>query len=292
MRALVTGATGFLGSRLAARLTSGGWEVHAVVRGASKTDRIAGATCHAIDQTPQALAAAVRAARPDVVFHTAAYGRIRHRPEDVEPIIDANFSFGVRLLEAMAAVDCRVLVNCATYWEYDTAGAYAPNSLYAASKRAFQDVVTYQALRAGLRAVSLVLFDVYGPADWRNRLVTQFTQAARQGTSLPATAGEQLLDLVHVDDVADGLIAAAGLARAAPPAHAVYALDGGRRVTPRELARLIETVSGRPLDVRWGEVPYSDGQIFRPVETLPRLPGWQARIGLEDGLREVYRALA
>jgi nucleoside-diphosphate-sugar epimerase len=106
------------------------------------------------------------------------------------------------------------------------------------------------------------------------------------GETVAATLGEQHLDMVYVDDVVDGLVAATGLA-GGERAPRVYALASGRCVTLRQLAALIEQATGRALKMEWGKLPYREGQIFDPVTTLPPLPGWQPKTPLEDGLRRV-----
>lgn len=286
-RALITGATGYVGSMLTRHLVTEGWSVHAVIRPAGQRARLPAETvCHVHDGTAAAMVRLVTVAAPDVVFHLASLPLAAYAIDDLDPIIAANVGFGAQLLEAMALGGCRNLVEAGTYWEYDTAGNYYPNSLYAASKHGFRALISYYARRHGIRAITLVLYDVYGPGDWRGKFLSQLARKLVDGAPLAATPGEQLLDCVHVDDVVRGFVIAAQLLERTDitALSSIYRLDTGQRVTLRGLAELFARLAGRPLEVRWGERPYPPLQIMDPLRTGPRLPGWEPRIALEQGL--------
>jgi nucleoside-diphosphate-sugar epimerase len=206
----------------------------------------------------------------------------------VEEIVSANLLFGTLVLEAMSTTDCRRFINAGSYWEYDSHGRYAPNTLQAATKRAFQDLILYYCRSRGFQALTLTLYDVYGPGDWRCKLIPQLVSALQSGERIRATGGEQGLYFVYIDDVCTGFLHAAREMMAPTPAdHRVYALRSDLAVQPKDLVKLLEAVAGRTIDMGWGELPYRDGQIFQPVSSLSRLPGWGAATSLEEGLRRV-----
>ncbi len=100
-RCLITGATGFVGSHLARTLVNDGWNVHVLVRTSSSLEPIADIakrlTIHYLTPpdtpTTGSVAAAVKAAQPDVVFHLAAMFRAEHQPDDIAPMVEANVIF-------------------------------------------------------------------------------------------------------------------------------------------------------------------------------------------------------
>jgi nucleoside-diphosphate-sugar epimerase len=289
-RALVTGATGFVGGHLALALARAGCEVHAIVRATSDPAATAAlrgqATLHPLDGTPGALAAAVRAAAPDVVFHLASCFVAEHRSEDVAPLVDANLAFPTQLLEALARNGAPPLVNTGTSWQHYQ-GPDDPVCLYAATKTAFEAVLGYYVRAEGLRAVTLKLFDTYGPGDRRRKLFALLARAARSGERLAMSAGEQKIDLVHVDDVVRAFIAAAARVRAAPAGAAPesFAVSSGAPIPLRELVAAYERAWGVTLAIDWGARPYRRREVMEPWSRGLPLPGWRPQVALEPGLR-------
>lgn len=290
---LVSGATGYLGLTLIRELVERGLDVHALVRPTSSTEHLAillrADRIHPLGPSPEAVAEAAARLRPASVFHLAAIGRITHDRADIGPMIDANIALGTALAEAAAAAGCSLVV-AGSYWEFGEAGAGTANSLYAAMKRALDPILAYYSAHRGLRWIKLALHDIYGPADWRRRLVTQLIEAAEAGTLIELTEGLQEIEPLHVDDAAGAFIHAAEALQDGQALPRIAGIGGGERVTLRTLAALIEAATGRRIDARWGARPYPDGQIFRPAE-LPRLPSWQPRKTLKDGLDAVVTSL-
>lgn len=294
-RVLVTGATGFIGRHLAADLARRGWEVHALVR---REGSGAGAdgpwVAHVVGGGTAEIVRRVGEARPDLVIHLASRFLAAHRPEDVAPLVDANVLFGTQLLEAMSACGCTRLVNAGTSWQHHENEDYNPVCLYAATKQAFADILRYYTAANGVRAVTLELFDTYGPGDPRPKIFSLLRQAARAGTVLDLSPGEQLLDLVYIDDVtaAFRLAALRLLAGESAGAQEVFAVSCGRPRSLREIVATWQRVAAAPLVVRWGERPYRSREVMVPWNRGTPLPGWAARVGLEEGIRRMEAPVA
>lgn len=290
-RALVTGATGYIGGHLCRHLRAADYSVHALVRPASDVSRLnalaPGVLVHRSDADAASVAQVVALAAPHVVFHLASLAKVEHDPAEVDAMVEANLAFGVRLLEAAAETGAAV-VNTGSHSEFDVNGGYDPESLYSATKAAFRTLLDYYRDKRGLRALTLVLFDVYGPDDWRNKFLQQLAARAGGDESLDATAGEQELDFIHVTDVARAYLRAADLLLAREgTVQVLYTVETGRRMTLRRVAELLEKVKGQAIPVAWGALPYRAGQRFSLWRGTV-LPGWRAEVNLEDGLRDCF----
>ena len=288
--ALVSGATGFLGRHLVRRLDREGWRVHVLLRPASDAAPLAGLaslTRHILDDDRPSLDSILASAAPAVVFHLATHFVAEHGADDIEPMVSANVLLGLRLLQALKDRPGCVLVNAGTSWQATDQTDRAPVNLYAATKQAFEDVIEHYAANEGLRAVTLRLFDVYGPGDPRAKLMSLLADAARSGAALDMSPGEQILDLLFVDDAVEGFMVAARRAREMPAAgHEVFALSGGDRRNLKEVVAAFAGVAEAPLKVNWGTRPYRDKEVMTPW-TGPSLPGWSARVSLEEGMKRM-----
>jgi nucleoside-diphosphate-sugar epimerase len=288
-RALVTGASGYVGSQLARRLVAEGWDVHVLLRPASKPDALApvaqGVTVHRFGGATAELVEIVRAAAPDSVFHLAAAFLAQHRPEDVELLVQANLLFSTQLLEAMAVNGVRVLVNTGTAWQHFENRAYDPVNLYAATKQAFEAILAYYVNAHGFASATLALFDTYGPHDPRLKLVSALWRAAADGSTLSMSAGEQLLDLVYIDDVIDAYLATELVLRNTGGVQLRYGVSSGAPLRLKDLVSAFERATGLKVNVRWGERPYRPREVMRPWTDFSAPPGWRARTELDEGLR-------
>jgi nucleoside-diphosphate-sugar epimerase len=286
-RALVTGASGFLGGFLARRLARDGWEVHCLSRNAT-IGALPGFAVHRVDASFDSVAAAVRASRPDVVFHLAALYRAAHAAADVDAMVDANVRLMAQLLEAMSPCASPRLVNAATAWQHFEDSSYRPVNLYAATKQAAEDILAYYCEARAVAAVSLVLNDTYGPGDPRRRLFALLAEAARSPLPVNFSPGEQRLDLVYVDDVVDAFVMAAErVTQAAAGSRQRFAVRAPDTPTLREVAALYAQVAGRPLNIRWGGRDYRPREVMQPATLVPRLEGWSARVPLREGMRRI-----
>lgn len=288
-RALVTGASGYVGSQLARRLVEAGWEVHVLLRPGSALDALAPVmdelTVHRFGGATAALAEIVRDAAPDAVFHLAAVFLAQHQLDEIETLIEANVLFPTQLLEAMAANGVRILVNTGTAWQHFENRAYDPVNLYAATKQAFEALLAYYVNALGFSVATLALFDTYGPQDPRPKLMSALWKAAASGTALSMSTGDQLLDMVYIDDVVDAYLATERALRTAGPAQLRYGVSSGAPLRLKELVAAFEAALGARLQVGWGERPYRPRETLRAWTDFEAPPGWQPRVLFAEGLR-------
>jgi nucleoside-diphosphate-sugar epimerase len=289
-RALITGASGYIGSRLAQRLVACGWDVHVLVRASSHLGLLApvlqSITVHRIGDDADELSEAMRRAAPDAVFHLAAVYVAEHRASDITALVEANLLFSTRLLEAMRLHGVCLLLNTGTAWQHFQGRDYDPVNLYAATKQAFEAILAYYVNAHGLRAATLLLFDTYGPQDPRPKLVNALWRALAGGTPLAMSTGDELIDLVHVDDVAEAFLAAEAALRSAAPAHLRYGVSSGRPLRLREVVAAFEEATGGQLDVQWGARPSRARDVLVPWTGFAAPPGWTPHVRLADGIRE------
>lgn len=318
MRALVTGAAGFVGGWLARALAARDVEVHGMRLSADPASpglpRPAGddavARWYEGDlRDPAVLAAAVDGSRPDVIFHLAGISSVREAERDPAATVAINVGATATLLHEVARArdaglaDPTVLVvgSGEQYGRHD-AGALPlaesadqrPVSLYAATKAA-QEVLALQAWRRhGVRVVCARSFNHTGPGQPSTFLVPALVERAlalraggpdelRLGNSSPVR------DFSHVSDVVDAYIL---LAERGAPGE-VYNVCRGEGTSVRAIAAAVLRRLGLSVPL------VEDPALVRPVDVpalvgdptrLRARTGWAPRHSLDDCIDDLIHA--
>lgn len=289
-KCIVTGATGYIGSHVVRHLLSKGWEVSIIAQPEFGYDNIAdilsGLTVFEYDGKIESMIEFIRKQQADVVMHLAAAVITNPAPQQVSTIVDANIRFGTELLEAMKFSSTRLFISTGSYWQnYDGTQNYNPVDLYAASKEAFEKIVKFYVEAHGFRHINLRLFDVYGEDDKRPKLWTLLRDIAGTDKSLDISAGEQLLDMVHVDDVARAYEAAYYHLKDNPEVtNEIFGVYTGQMKSLKEIVSLYNLIIGKPMILKWGARPYKQREVMIPYNKYKRLPNWNALINLKNGL--------
>jgi nucleoside-diphosphate-sugar epimerase len=284
MRALVSGATGFVGSHLAEALRSRGDEVTALVRSPSKAAALGPLGVRVVSgdlDDPASLARAVEG--HDVVFHVA--GLVAAKNEDEFQRVNRD---GTASLVAAAA---RARVGRFVYVSSMAAGGPAGRGLPLTGVEPPRPVTAYgRSKLAGERAVTEGALPwvimrpptVYGPRD---REVLKVFRMVRWGIAPVFGDGSQELSAVHGVDLAGALIAAA----AAPGATGkVYYPCHPEVVTSAAFVRAVGVAMGR--EVRLVPVPAPLGRALLGItEASARIAG-QTTILTRDKANEFFQA--
>jgi nucleoside-diphosphate-sugar epimerase len=288
--ALVTGATGFVGSHLVKRLLNENWCVHIIIRPSSNLQQLQSVqhklTPHTHDGTVQSMMNIVGTAQPSVVFHLASLFIAEHKYEDITNLIESNIRFGNHLVEAMIKHQVNYLVNTGTSWQHYQNKDYSPVCLYSATKQAFEVILQYYIEAHALKVITLKLFDTYGPDDPRHKLFYLLNQIAKAQQPLAMSPGEQLIDLVHINDVVNAfVIAAERLLTSNISGHEKYAVSSGNPLTLKKLVHCYEQIMQQDLPIVWGGRKYRRREVMVPWNKGQWIPSWEPQVKLEDGLK-------
>lgn len=292
MSILVTGASGYVGGMLVRHLVQTRQDVTVLARAQSRFSileslKIPLRVCR-IDGTRESLRAAVKEAQPHVVVHLASLYLSEHRPQDVEALLESNVVFPTQLLEELEAVGCRHFINVGSAWQHYQDAAYNPVNLYAATKQAFADLLEYYVQARGFSALSLKLFDTYGPFDFRPKLFSLLRQSAQSHDVLSMSQGEQLLDLVYIDDVVEALMLALQRVTHLTQAES-YGVCTQKPLSLKEVVALYSEVVGRPIQIHFGAKPYRAREVMTPWTRASWLPGWKPQVSLREGITRMEK---
>jgi len=162
-----------------------------------------------------------------------------------------------------------------------------PQTVYAKTKVECEGLMT-EVAQNGIRAVSLRLFNVYGPGQIgkHGAVVPRFTEAISSDRAITLDGGgDQKRSFIYVSDVADAFLLAA--VKTEVHGHEIYNIGSPHVYTVKELAEEIATLLARDLKVtnaprRDRDVPVSYPDISKAMQEL----GFNPAVSLEEGLRK------
>src|SRR3954452_12264115 len=309
MRTIITGGAGFIGSNLVDALVDRGDEV-AIIDDLSsgRRENIAGAlergaVLHEADIRDAGRIDEIFASvRPEAVFHLAAQIDVRISVSD--PALDArtNIEGTINLLKAALDSGARRFVFASTggaiYGVTDTVPtpetvAPEPMAPYGTSKLCAEQYLGLFHRLHGLSTVAMRFGNVYGPRQdphGEAGVIAIFCGKLRDGEQPTVYGtGQQTRDYIYVGDVVSGLIAAAG-----SDVTGSVNLGTEEETSVLELVEKLAAVSqnggfaGPAAEARLGEIDRSCLAVGKARELL----GWEAQIGIDEGLRLTYEASA
>ena len=302
MRALVTGAAGFIGSSLVDRLLADGNTVVAVDdlstgRAANLDDARGhdGFEFVQADIVDADLIGLLAETRPEIVYHLAAQIDVRRSVADPQFDATVNVIGAVRLAEAARRAGVRKVVNTSSggaiygvprnYPTNEVAPA-DPASPYAAAKVAAETYLNSFRHLYGLDCTHIAPANVYGPRQEPHGeagVVAVFAKALLAGA--PTTVfgdGSNTRDYVFVDDVVDAFVRASGTAGSGQR----FNIGTGVETSDRALHTVVAAVVGAPDEPQ--SAPARLGDLTRScldARKAEMVLSWRARVHLEDGVR-------
>jgi UDP-glucose 4-epimerase len=310
MRAIVTGGAGFIGSNLVDALVERGDEVTVVDNLATgKRENLTGALDRGAELVEESItdAAAMLSlaerVRPEAIFHFGA--QIDVRKSAADPAWDASINVvgTINMLDVARVAGVRRFVNSSTggaiYGEGQQIPApethpAVPEAPYGLSKWCAEQYCELQRRFHGVPAVSLRYGNVYGPRQdplGEAGVIAIFCGKLLAGERPTIFGdGEQTRDYVYVDDVVSANLAALEN----PSAIGAYNVGTERASSVLDLVEVLRKLAGEGVGFdpefappRKGEVQHIALDTTRAREEL----GWQAQVGLDEGLERTLASL-
>jgi len=307
-RVLVTGAGGFIGSHLTARLVAAGADVRAMIRYTSRGDRGAldwledgpGDDLEVVSgdvRDVESVAAATKGV--DVVFHLAAQIAIPYSYLNPRDFFETNVLGSLNVARAALDNDVARVVHTSTSEVYGSAQTVPiteehpleTQSPYAASKLGADKLMDSFNRSFGLPSTTLRPFNTFGPHQSARAVVPTIITQALAGGVVKLGSLHPRRDLTYVEDTAAGFIAAAESDAAI---GRTVQLGTGYDVSIGDVVEMVGAILGRELQVDLDEerVRPEASEVQRLISSpalAEELIGWTPSIGLEQGLERTLR---
>jgi len=287
MNILITGATGFIGKNLIARLKDV-HNIHILIRPSSHYNSLQIGHVFTYEDNVEKLTDYLKNNQISGIIHLASLYIAEHKSDQIKDLVLSNVYLGTALLEACKMAQTKWFLNTGTIWQNyqaaDLSDDYNPVNLYAASKQAFMDMAKYYVETSSLRFCTLKLCDTYGGNDTRRKVIALFHYISENHIHLNMSPGEQKLDLLHISDVVNGFIQLAEMLNDDEEVATEYVLTSGKQISLKDLAHLYEIENKTKLDITWGGRSYRMREVMKPYKGHV-LKKWKPMISIEEGLR-------
>ncbi len=305
MKALVTGAAGFIGSHLCERLLVDGWRVVGLdnfdhfydpkikrsnVAACVKNDRFD--LIEADIRDIHSVDSIFSGGHLDIVVHLAAKAGVR--PSIEEPLVyqDVNINGTVMLLEAAKDFGVKKFVFASSSSVYgnnekvpfsETDNVDYPISPYAATKKAGELICHTYSHLYGIDMTCLRFFTVYGPRQRPDLAIHKFARLIEAGEPIPVYGdGSMMRDFTYIDDIIDGVVAAMDKCAG----YEIYNLGESRPIRLDDLICEIEKSLGKKavierLGMQPGDVDRTYADVGKAMEKLGYEPKTEISVGLK-----------
>ena len=326
MKALVTGAAGFIGASLSGALLKRGYNVIGIDNlndyydVSLKEARLKLLQCKPNFQF-QKLDISDRAEMEelfsigsfDTVAHLAAQAGVRYSIENPKTYVESNLVGFGNILEGcrQSKISHLIYASSSSVYGANTALPFVetdnvdhPISLYAATKRANELMAHAYSHLYGLATTGLRFFTVYGPWGRPDMALFKFTRNILSGEPIPVyNRGQMVRDFTYIDDVVEGVIrvidkpprvmaASEGITTVTP--WRIYNIGNSHRVQLMDYISTLERELGKKAQLSF--LPMQDGDVPATEADIGKLEsdfGYRPEVKVEEGIARFvawYRA--
>lgn len=286
----LTGFSGYIGRHLLETLRGTGIKPFLIPRPGIELPSMPGVYVAELWNHPEKLAEQLAQLKNVVILNIAGHFVSCHKASDINSLVSGNLVFPLLIFEALKLSNHSRIVNIGTSWEYSDNGRREPTNLYAHLKADNSRILEWYAQESPLRAINLKLNDTYGGNDTRSKLLPLLKNCWLTKKKAQLKSGVQQLNILHIVDVQEGLLAAALHTSDLLPNEVRTAfLLSDETITVDSLIARLQYQIAPGLSVSFEETSDANQKLRGVWEGAPRLPKWNPRISLDEGLRDYFQ---
>lgn len=289
MNILITGITGFIGSNLYKELIKNGHIIYSIVRKQEDFVNLQknNIVC-CLYKDISDLENFFSENKLDGVIHLASKFLVNHNTNDINDLINSNILFSTQLLELSCKNNLKWFINTGTFWQHYNDFDYMPVNLYSATKQAFEAIAKFYTETFNIRFTTLKLNDTYGASDTRSKVFNLWLKLSKSNETLDMSLGEQLMDIVYIDDVVQAYIELVNWINDSNNIiETSYYISSGHFISLKDLASIFEETIGKKLNINWGAREYRQREIMKPACKGLIVPNWKPKITFKEGINKI-----
>jgi nucleoside-diphosphate-sugar epimerase len=289
---LITGATGFVGKHLVPQLLKEGYQILEITRDIIKSEKLFKDATLKLLVNDINFKEKIVDFEPEIVIHLASYLTSSDDWQHIENLVNTNILFLSKVLDAVSSSNLELFINTGSFSEYNKGDdVFIPAYYYSATKTASRALVEYYANINKFKQVTVVPYTIYGGNDSQKKIIDILYESTLQIGSIDLSPGGQILDFIHIDDVADFYLAVVKNIKMLPN-KINFKLGTGIGHSLKEVAVYIEEITNRRTNINWGGISYRNSDVMYAVADLlsvKEILDWAPKIDLKSGIMKMIQ---
>lgn len=227
----------------------------------------------------------------DVVLHLAAYITAARDKASTTQLIQSNILFGAQLLSEVRIKNGGLFVDTGSFAElHSSRDEVNVSYLYSETKKSFENIAKFFATINQYNYCKVIPYTVISKERQDKKLIDVMLSSLDADLPVKMTSGEQVLDFIDRDDVVclyEALVLEDDFSRLN---NETLECCSGKGTSVLDLAEMIKEISGKPLNIDWGAMPYRETDIMKAVgnpSNTNKLTGWHSSDTLFNTLKKI-----
>jgi CDP-paratose synthetase len=212
----------------------------------------------------------------------------RRQGESISSLLETNVNLSVRMLEFSIKYNVRQYFNTDSFFN-NSKFSYSYLFDYTLSKKQALEWIELLVKKTNCKVANMKIFHMYGENDAQGKFIPSIIEKIKGGERfVDLTAGEQTRDFIYVNDVVrayECLIVNVEKLNQFQEFH----VGTGESHSIKKLVSLIKELTGSSIHLKFGELPYRDGEIMNSSITNFKLfeLGWRPLYSLKEGVKRI-----
>lgn len=278
---LVTGGSGYLGKELVIKLKSAGYQVYTISKNTTETD-----TDFSFSLSDERkLIKTVSSIKPNVVFHLAANINRNRDSNLYSGLIEDNVMGTLNLLKSLQDFHCHLIYtstgevygnNCSPFNEEMIPDPVSP---YSSTKLMAEELIRTFCKTSNIDYTIFRLFNFYGGDMPEHFFISQMVNTLLRKENFKMTAGEQVRDFIHINDLTDALMKSVCRNELY---NDIFNLCSGKNITIKEIANMVVKIVGTDAEIDAENLPYRENEIMEMLGNPDKLRSKMGDLAVTD----------
>ena len=224
----------------------------------------------------------------DTIINLAGYYPKLNDRKDEEKAKEVNIGIAHTIANHAAKYGNRV-ISFGSYFE-NCPVEFQPWSSYAISKKYSKELITRHSIENGFMFDYIYLYDNFGNDGRRKKFIDQLFDSIRSRETMNATPGNQIMDLISVNDIGDSIVNFLH-SKNSYEISKEWQIRSYNVYSLRNIHEIMESIFNLRIPIRWGAIPYRDKEVFSLWDSAMNMDCISLKKTLEEFIEEQQKTM-